>query len=67
MEKHEKLTPLLPNGSIIPYYMKNGADNAFEPWCYNDITKWGNYDQILSQAANSDPFCVNTEQSIKLE
>jgi hypothetical protein len=66
MEKKDPKTSNLPppNGSLIPYYMANAST---EPWCYNDITKWGNYDQITAQAANKDPFLMNTDGGIPTE
>jgi hypothetical protein len=50
-------------GDLIPYYLQN---NAGEPWSYNHITKWGDYEKIVSQAPNSDPFLLNISQTIPL-
>jgi hypothetical protein len=52
-------------GSIIPYY-KNGdsKSGSSEPWCYNDITLWGTYDEIASQSTDKDPFQMATDGSI---
>jgi len=53
-----------PLGSLVPYYMHNDSDNSIEPWCYNGITKWGNYDQIRASSENSDPFNINMGETI---
>jgi hypothetical protein len=51
-----------PNpGDLIPYYMTNKDG---EPWCYNDIAKWGSYAALVSEAQDSDPFLLNTENTI---
>lgn len=56
------------DGSLIPYYMKNGVDVPIEPWCYNDITLWGGeYDAVRMQSADSDPFNMATDGSIPEE
>lgn len=49
MEKTDPMkSPDAKDGSIILYYMKNGdtASSTVEPWSYNDITKWGTYNDI---------------------
>lgn len=64
-----KTNPGAEDGSIIPYYMKNGdtASTTIEPWNYNDITKWGTYDGIRSQSTDNDPFHVSTDDCIPPE
>ncbi|KID85872.1 amine oxidase, flavin-containing family protein [Metarhizium guizhouense ARSEF 977] len=59
-----KTHPDAPDGSIIPYYMKNGDEHSctVEPWCFNDITLWGTYSSIVSQ--ESDPFKISTDNTI---
>jgi hypothetical protein len=62
-----KTNPDAEDGSVIPYYMKNGdaASGSIEPWCYNSITLWGgNYNQILAQSTDDDPFQMATDGSI---
>lgn len=61
-----KTNPDAEDGSIIPYYMKNGdtESGSSEPWCYNDITLWGTYDKIRSQSTDGDPFQMATDGSI---
>ena len=53
-------------GSLVPYYMQNlDADNqAFEPWCFNNVTKWGDYENIASKAQNNDAFILNTDPGV---
>ena len=66
-----KTNPRAEDGSIIPYYMKNGdaAAGSIEPWCYNDITLWGSsYNQILAQSnTDYDPFQMAKDGSIPRE
>lgn len=66
MEKTDLETnPKAPNGSLIPYYMTNGANPGREPWCYNDITRWGKgYAQVKAQSQRNDPFDMSTDDSI---
>ncbi|KAI0467097.1 hypothetical protein F4859DRAFT_495118 [Xylaria cf. heliscus] len=62
--------PNAPNGSIIPYYMKNGdtQSQSIEPWRYNDITIWaGSYDQVRVQSTDDDPFKMAKDENIPLE
>jgi hypothetical protein len=56
-----------PKGSIIPYYMVDGSSTPVEPWCYNDITKWGTYASIGAQSADSDPFKMSGDHAIPKE
>lgn len=51
-------------GDLIPYYMCNASDDSIEPWCYNDATKWGSYDQIRAQSEGNDPFGINKSGTI---
>lgn len=70
MEKTDlKSNPGAADGSIIPYYMKNGDDasSTIEPWSYNDITKWGTYNGIRILSTNDDPFEISTDGSIPKE
>ena len=55
--------PTAEDGAIIPYYMTNEDQ---EPWCYNDITVWGQgYAQVQAQAEHKDdPFQVSLDHSI---
>jgi hypothetical protein len=61
-----KTNPDVEDGSLIPYYMKNGDSHSdsSEPWCYNDITLWGTYKNIASPATHHDPFQMSTDGSI---
>jgi len=61
-----KEQPDAPDGSIIPYYMKNGdtESQTVEPWCYNDITLWGTYSTIEATSSDSDPFRIDTDGAI---
>jgi hypothetical protein len=62
-----KTNPDAEDGSLIPYYMENG-DAGNEPWCYNDINKWGTYEEIREQAGSrSDPFRMSADHSIPRE
>lgn len=56
--------PDAPNGPIIPYYMRNGDTPPNEPWCYNNITKWGTYASIDAAAENNDPFKMSTNNIV---
>lgn len=64
-----KSNPSAVDGSIIPYYMKKGdtASSTVEPWSYNDITKWGTYNEIRTQSTDNDPFEVSTDKCIPAE
>ncbi|EER23298.1 hypothetical protein D8B26_001388 [Coccidioides posadasii str. Silveira] len=62
MEKRD-LGESTPLGSLIPYYMKSDSPSG-EPWHYNDITMWGNYNAIQAQAKGGDPFQINTTGTI---
>lgn len=67
MKKEDlKTNPNAQDGSLIPYYMNNGAGLTFaEPWCYNDITLWGDtYNAVSSQSINNDPFGFSINGSI---
>lgn len=59
-----QINPNAPLGSTIPYYMTNEAPDAFEPWCYNGINRWGSYASIEAQSPNSDPFRMSTHCEI---
>ncbi|KAI1917371.1 hypothetical protein LOZ39_000363 [Ophidiomyces ophidiicola] len=61
-KKDPKTSP--PKGSLIPYYMKNGDTGSPEPWHYNDITKWGNYNDVHIHSQSGDPFEINTKNTI---
>ncbi|KAI1971128.1 hypothetical protein LOZ55_006296 [Ophidiomyces ophidiicola] len=61
-KKNPKTSP--PKGSLIPYYMKNGDTGSPEPWHYNDITKWGNYNDVHIHSQSGDPFEINTKNTI---
>ena len=64
----QDLTPNAPDGTLIPYYMTNGATPGKEPWCYNDITRWGKgYAEVQKQGTNNDPFEMSTDNSIPSE
>ncbi|KAI1940051.1 hypothetical protein LOZ66_002486 [Ophidiomyces ophidiicola] len=61
-KKDPKTSP--PKGSLIPYYMKNGDAGSPEPWHYNDITKWGNYNDVHIHSQGGDPFEINAKNTI---
>ncbi|KAF8527728.1 hypothetical protein BDD12DRAFT_919552 [Trichophaea hybrida] len=68
MEK-KKLADDPPVGSLVPYYIqniKNENENEAvrEPWCYNNITRWGDYQKITAQDQYFDPFRLNTDKKI---
>ncbi|KAK6333011.1 hypothetical protein TWF718_010835 [Orbilia javanica] len=49
-----------PLGSLVPYYIQNIDDGVvLEPWCFNNITKWGGYKKLAEKAANADAFYLN--------
>ena len=60
MEK-KTLEENTPVGSLIPYYMQNiEDDNVKEPWCFNNICKFGDYKYWAKQAGRDrDAFSLN--------
>lgn len=64
-----KTNPGAEEGSIIPYYMKNGdtVSSSIEPWSFNDIALWGTYEQILANSTDNDPFEMAVDGSIPQE
>ncbi|TGO43681.1 hypothetical protein BCON_1097g00010 [Botryotinia convoluta] len=53
-------------GSLVPYYIQNINPNKAvrEPWCFNNITKWGGYTKIAEKAPNADAFGLNTDTGV---
>ncbi|KAJ5210626.1 amino-acid oxidase [Penicillium cf. griseofulvum] len=43
---------------LVPYYLSGKT----EPWSFNDITKWGNYETISAESA--DPWGINADMGI---
>ncbi|KAF3905797.1 hypothetical protein AA313_de0205104 [Arthrobotrys entomopaga] len=66
MEK-EELSDNTPLGSLVPYYIQNLNDEGvvWEPWCFNNITKWGGYKKLAERAANADAFHLNDDADDK--
>jgi hypothetical protein len=71
MKKEKIFTTDTPIGSLIPYYIQNPLDPlnpsgpAREYWCYNDIVKVGDINDIV-KADNMDPFQLNVNNDIQL-
>ena len=60
------LGPDTPNGSLIPYYFQNKVagdllEKTGEFWCYNDIVKWGDLKDIITESTGYDPFRINSD------
>jgi hypothetical protein len=65
MEKVESLKTDTPAGSLIRYFMKNMVGGSqMEPFCYNNITKWGSYGNIAKASPSCDPFKMNGDKKI---
>ena len=67
MEKKD-LSDNPPLGSLVPYYMQNLNDRCvgMEPWCFNNITKWGSYTKLAEKEPGSDAFHLNDDGSHKI-
>jgi len=65
MEKKD-LSDTTKIGSLVPYYIQNiNPDKAaLEPWCFNNVTKWGGYTDIAKSAINADAFGLNTDSGV---
>ncbi|KAJ8128013.1 hypothetical protein O1611_g5621 [Lasiodiplodia mahajangana] len=56
-----RLSDDAPPGSLVPYYMENINDHGygFEPWCFNNTTKWGNWKNMTE--SDPDTFGLNSD------
>jgi hypothetical protein len=74
--KMQALTPTTQAGALVPYYLQN-VENPSQPppvdavvqewWRFNDITVFGDLNQLSKSTPGNDVFTLNTDGQIPTE